>query len=244
MATDERGPDPATGTSDVAASASSSPSIRVVVVDDHVVFRQGLAALLDAAADTAVVGQAGTGDEAVSVVEEVVCDVVLMDVQMPEMNGIEATRRVLADHPDVHVVMLTMLEDDDSLFAAMCAGARSYLLKGADKDEVLAAIRSAATGEARFGPEIARRLTEFFQRADTQDLAVTPFTELTDREREVLHLIAAGLDNATIASKLYISGKTVSNHVSSIFNKLQVSDRAQAIVKAREGGLGRQVGDR
>lgn len=223
----------------MAESSAPSEPFRVVVVDDHTVFRQGVAALLDAADGMTVVGQASTGSEAVSVVEETVPDVVLMDVQMPEMNGIEATRRVLADHPDVHVVVLTMLEDDDSLFAAMCAGARSYLLKGADKDEVLAAIRSAATGEARFGPEIARRLTGFFRRADHQDLAVTPFTELTDREREVLDLIAAGLDNATIASKLYVSGKTVSNHISNIFNKLQVSDRAQAIVKAREGGLGR-----
>ncbi len=126
----------------------------------------------------------------------------------------------------------------------MCAGARSYLLKGADKDEMLVTIRSAAAGEARFGPAIARRLTEFFQRASSQDLAMTPFSELTDREREVLDLIASGRDNATIASKLFISGKTVSNHVSNIFNKLHVSDRAQAIVKAREAGLGRQAGDR
>ena len=146
----------------MAESSTPSEPVRVVVVDDHTVFRQGIAALLDAADDTSVVGQASTGSEAVSVVEEELPDVVLMDVQMPEMNGIEATRRVLADHPDVHVVMLTMLEDDDSLFAAMCAGARSYLLKGADKDDVLAAIQSAATGEARFGPKIARRLTEFF----------------------------------------------------------------------------------
>lgn len=227
----------------MADSPAPTGPIRVVVVDDHVVFRQGLAALLDADATTAVVGQAGTGTEAVAVVEEVVPDVVLMDVQMPQMNGIEATRQVLADHPDVHVVMLTMLEDDDSLFAAMCAGARSYLLKGADKEEVLAAIRSAAGGEARFGPAIARRLTEFFRRADSQGLSVTPFAELTDREREVLDLIASGLDNATIASKLFVTGKTVSNHISNIFAKLQVADRAQAIVKAREAGLGRQVGD-
>ncbi len=236
-------PPDVTGDATASAAAPIEP-VRVVVVDDHVVFRQGLAALLEADDDTLVVGEAGTGEEAVAVVDQEVPDVVLMDVQMPQMNGIEATRRVLADHPDVHVVMLTMLEDDDSLFAAMCAGARSYLLKGADKEEVLATIRSAATGEARFGPVIARRLTQFFQRADDQDLAVTPFAELTDREREVLDLIAAGLDNATIASRLYITGKTVSNHVSNIFSKLHVSDRAQAIVKAREAGLGRSAGDR
>jgi len=243
VATDEPAPDPAPRTSDVAASASSSPLIRVVVVDDHVVFRQGLASLLDAAADTAVVGQAGTGDEAVAVVEQEVPDVVLMDVQMPQTNGIEATRRLLASHPNVRVVMLTMLEDDDSLFAAMCAGARSYLLKGADKDEVLATIRSAAAGEARFGPTIARRLTEFFRRANTQGLAVTPFAELTDREREVLDLIASGLDNHRIGARLHVTPKTVSNHISNIFNKLHVSDRAQAIVKAREAGLGRSIGE-
>ena len=225
------------------SSAQAAP-IRVVVVDDHTVFRQGIAALLDAADGITAVGQASTGSEAVSVVEEVVPDVVLMDVQMPGMNGIEATRRVLADHPGVHVVMLTMLEDDDSLFAAMCAGARSYLLKGADKDEMLVTLRAAAAGEARFGPVIARRLTEFFRRASNQHLAMAPFSELTDREREVLDLIASGLDNPTIASKLFITSKTVSNHISNIFTKLHLSDRAQAIVRAREAGLGRQVGDR
>lgn len=213
--------------------------IRVVVVDDHTLFRQGLTALLDDAEDTVVVGQAGTGTEAVEVVGETAPDVVLMDLRMPELNGIEATRRVIARHPDTTVVVLTMLEDDSSLFAAMCAGARSYLLKGADKDQVLATVRSAAAGEAHFGPDIARRLTAFFQRADHQGLAVTPFAELTDREREILDLVAAGHDNARIAARLRISGKTVSNNISSIFAKLHVADRAHAIVKAREGGLGR-----
>ncbi len=213
--------------------------IRVVIVDDHVVFRQGLAALLDAAADTEAVGHAGTGTEAVRLVAEVEPDVVLMDLQMPEMNGIEATRRILAGRPETRVVVLTMLEDDDSLFAAMCAGARSYVLKGADQEEVLDTIRSAAAGEARFGPAIAQRLTALFQGADDQGMAITPFADLTGREREVLDLVARGLDNARVAANLSVSGKTVSNHLSHIFMKLQVSDRAQAIVKAREGGLGR-----
>lgn len=217
--------------------------IRVVVVDDHTVFRQGLAALLDANDDTTVVGQAGTGTDAVATVGQAEPDVVLMDVMMPEMNGIEATRRVLADHPRVRVVMLTMLEDDDSLFAAMCAGARSYLLKGADKDEVLATVRAAAAGEARFGPAIAERLTDFFQRAGSQGLEITPFAQLTDREREVLDLIARGMDNRAIATHLHVTGKTVSNHISNVFSKLHVSDRAQAIVRAREAGLGRQAGN-
>lgn len=220
--------------------AEPSP-IRVVVVDDHLLFRQGLTALLEEAEDTMVVGEAGTGEEAVAVVAETAPDVVLMDIQMPDTNGIEATRRVCAAVPGPTVVMLTMLEDDSSLFAAMCAGARSYLLKGADKSEVLATVRSAATGEARFGPAVARRLTAFFQRAGHQGLAVTPFAELTDREREILDLVAGGHDNARIAAELCISGKTVSNNISSIFAKLRVADRAQAIVKAREGGLGRSV---
>jgi DNA-binding NarL/FixJ family response regulator len=221
--------------------AETSSLIRVVVVDDHLLFRQGLTALLDEASDTTVVGQAGTGEEAVAVIDDAEPDVVLMDLQMPGLNGIEATRRVVASHPETSIVVLTMLEDDNSLFAAMCAGARSYLLKGADKEEVLATIRSAAAGEARFGPAVARRLTVFFQRADRDGFAVTPFAELTDREREILDLVAAGLDNAGIAARLFISVKTVSNNISSIFSKLQVTDRAQAIVKAREGGLGRSV---
>lgn len=220
-----------------------SAPVRVVVVDDHVVFRQGLISLLDASDAAVVVGEAGTGADAVAVTREAEPDVVLMDIQMPEMSGIEATRRVVVDHARTRVVMLTMLEDDDSLFAALCAGARGYVLKGADKDEVLDTVQAAAHGEARFGPAIADRLTAFFQRADDQQLAITPFAELTDREREVLDLIARGHDNARVASELFVSPKTVSNHISTIFNKLQVSDRAQAIVKAREGGLGRDVGD-
>jgi DNA-binding NarL/FixJ family response regulator len=225
------------------ADNSGSGNIRVVVVDDHVLFRQGLTALLTAADETIVVGEAGNGGEAVAVVDDVGPDVVLMDIQMPQMNGIEATRRIVDDHPGTRVVMLTMLEDDDSLFAAMCAGARGYLLKGADKDDVLRTVAAAAAGEARFGPAIARRLTAFFKRAAHQGLAVTPFADLTDREREILDLVARGLDNASIAASLFISTKTVSNHLSNIFTKLQVADRAQAIVKAREAGLGRQVGD-
>jgi DNA-binding NarL/FixJ family response regulator len=212
--------------------------IRILVVDDHGLFREGLIALLKAAPETEVVGQAGTGREALAQVEELGPDVVLMDIMMPDMNGIEATRRILADHAGTRIVMLTMLEDDDSLFAAMCAGARGYILKGADKADVLRTVQAVAGGEALFGPAIASRLTTFFQSADDQGLSVTPFPALTDREREVLTLIAQGLNNSQIAAQLHISGKTVSNHISRIFNKLQVSDRAQAIVKAREAGLG------
>jgi len=212
--------------------------IRVLVVDDHQLFREGLAALLAAAAETEVVGTTGTGAEAIAQTAALAPDVVLMDIQMPGMNGVAATRRILADHPEVGVIMLTMLEDDDSLFAAMSAGARGYILKGADKAEVLQTVAAVAYGQALFGPVIARRLNAFFQRGGRGEAAVLPFPDLTDREREVLALIAQGVSNSDIATRLHISGKTVSNHVSSIFNKLQVADRAQAIVKARDAEMG------
>lgn len=211
---------------------------RVLVVDDHNLFRQGLIALLNAAPETEVVGQAGTGIEAIQQTETLSPDIILMDIQMPDMNGIEATRRILSDHPNTGIIMLTMLEDDDSLFAAMCAGARGYILKGADKAEVLHTISAVSQGQALFGPAIAGRLTTFFQRGGQVETAVMPFPDLTDREREVLTLIAQGKSNSDIAQDLHISTKTVSNHISNIFNKLQVADRAQAIVKARDANLG------
>lgn len=218
----------------------SEQVVRILVVDDHKLFREGLSALLNAAAETAVVGEAGTGAEAIAQAKALSPDVVLMDIQMPDMNGIEATRRILEDHADVGVIMLTMLEDDDSLFAAMCAGARGYILKGADKAEVLRTVTAVAQGQALFGPAIARRLTIFFQKGGQMETAVVPFPDLTGREREVLALVAQGLNNGDIATRLHISSKTVSNYISSIFNKLQVADRAQVIVKAREAGLGRE----
>jgi DNA-binding NarL/FixJ family response regulator len=218
--------------------ARADPVIRILVVDDHRLFRDGLTMLLEGAEDTLVVGHAETGAEAVERLEELQPDVVLMDIMMPDMNGIEATRKIRADHPEVHVVMLTMLEDDASLFAAMCAGAHGYILKGADKADVLRSVRAVAKGEALFGPAMAQRLTNFFQQAAGKGLTVSPFPELTDREREVLDLIAGGLDNAEIASRLYISAKTVSNHISNIFAKLHLADRSQAIVAAREAGMG------
>jgi DNA-binding NarL/FixJ family response regulator len=217
----------------------SEKPIRILVVDDHNLFRQGLIALLKSAPETAVVGEAGTGAEAIAQAQALTPDVVLMDIQMPDMNGIEATRRILAKQPGVGIIMLTMLEDDNSLFAAMCAGARGYILKGADKAEVLYTITAVAEGQALFGPAIASRLTTFFQKGGQMETAVIPFPDLTDREREVLALIAQGLNNNDIAARLHITGKTVSNYISSIFNKLQVADRAQAIVKARKAGLGR-----
>lgn len=219
--------------------ADTDVPIRILVVDDHRLFREGLVGLLDSEPDTDVVGEADTGSDAIDSLGALAPDVVLMDIMMPDMNGIEATRLIRRDHPQVQVVMLTMLEDDDSLFAAMCAGAHGYILKGSDKADVLRTVRAVADGTALFGPAIARRLTSFFQHAERKGLAVSPFPQLTDREREVLDLIAGGLDNRQIGSRLSITTKTVSNHISNIFSKLHLSDRAQAIVTAREAGLGR-----
>ncbi len=210
--------------------------IRIVLVDDHTLFREGMRALLDSVPDTQVVGVAATGSEAVARVLELRPDVVLMDIQMPGFNGIEATRRILDALPHVGIIVVTMFEDDASVFAAMRAGARGYVLKGADQEEMLRAIRAVARGEALFGAAVAQRLRAFF--LHTRSVAPEAFPDLTDREREVLDLIARGYDNTTIARQLGIRSKTVRNHVSNILTKLQVADRAQAIVRAREAGLG------
>jgi DNA-binding NarL/FixJ family response regulator len=212
----------------------SERTIRLLIADDHPVFRQGLRVMLDSTEEFEVIGEAADGDEAVSRALELQPDVVLMDLRMPGLNGIDATRRILGAQPDIGVLVLTMFEDDDSVFAAMRAGARGYLLKGSEQDEVLRAIRSIASGEAIFGPAIASRLIAYFSSANT-----SAFPELTDREREVLELIAQGKNNQAIANELVLSLKTVRNHVSNVFNKLQVTDRAGAIVKAREAGMGR-----
>ncbi len=215
---------------------------RVLIVDDHTLAREGLKALLSAAANITVVGEAATGSEAIEQAATLTPDVILMDIQMPDISGIQATQRILQTQPDIGIIMLTMLEDNDSLFAAMRAGARGYILKGADKAEVLKIVRAVADGEALFGPAIARRLAAFFQhlgQVSRADAAPLPFPDLTDREREILDLVAQHFSNAEIADRLSISGKTVSNHMSSIFNKLQVVDRAQAIRRAHEAGLGK-----
>jgi len=221
-----------------AVEVPGSRPARVMVVDDHAVFREGLTALIDRSDGVTVVASAGDGAEACAAMADAQPDVILMDLLMPTMNGIEATRRITADHPDVAIVMLTMVEDDDSVFAAVCAGASGYVLKGSDGPAVLRAIDAAMRGEALFGASIARRLTALFQGAGSSARGPRPFPDLTDREREVLDLIAQGRDNAQIARRLQITPKTVSNHVSSIFAKLRVADRAHAIVAAREAGLG------
>ena len=213
-------------------------STSILLADDHAIFRCGLRAMLGSIPDFEVVGEAATGEEAVARAAELRPDVVLMDIQMPGVNGIEATRRILEGNPGVGVVVLTMFDDDDSVFAAMRAGARGYVLKGADGDEVLTVARAVANGEAHFGPGIAQRLMGFFSAPRSSALSGA-FPELTARECEVLDLIARGRGNAEIARRLYLSPKTVRNHISNIFAKLRVADRAQAIVRAREAGLGR-----
>ena len=211
--------------------------IRLLIADDHTLFRHGIRALLSSVADIELVGEAAGGEEAVAQAAALRPDVILMDIKMPGMNGIEATRRVLAQTSGIAVVVLTMLEDDDSVFAAMRAGARGYVVKGADEAEMLRVVRAAAGGEALFGPAIAERLMAFFSDAGPLPRARS-FPDLTDRERDVLGLIARGHSNAQIADRLFLSPKTVRNHISSIFDKLQVTDRAQAIVRAREAGMG------
>jgi DNA-binding NarL/FixJ family response regulator len=211
--------------------------IRILISDDHPLFRDGMHGLLDSVPDTQVVGEATTGDEVVALAASLQPDVILMDIKMPGMNGIEATRHILYTSPHIGVLVVTMLEDDDYVFAAMRAGARGYLLKGANQAEVLRAIRAVANGEAIFSPTIARRVLGYFA-APRPAAPPRLFPELTERETEVLDLIAQGRSNQDIAEQLVLSLKTVRNHVSNIFSKLQVADRAQAVIRAREVGLG------
>jgi DNA-binding NarL/FixJ family response regulator len=211
-------------------------TLRVLIADDHLLFRDGLRALLSAAPETELVGEAATGDEAVTLAATLQPDVVIMDLQMPGLNGIEATRRIVQTTPHIKVLMLTMFEDDASVFAAMRVGARGYLLKGAKHAETLRAIRAVGSGEAIFSPSIAARLMGFFSSL-TPALAPRVFPELSAREREILGLIAQGHRNADIAARLVLSPKTVRNHVSNLLDKLQVADRAQAVARARDAGL-------
>lgn len=209
-------------------------SVRILIADDNAEFRSGLRGLLEAQPGLEVVAEATNGQEVLGLAGRVHPDVVLMDLQMPLMNGIEATRTLSAARPHIGVLVLTMFEDDDSVFAAMRAGARGYLLKGARKAETLRAVTAVANGEAIFSPSIARRMMGFFLAARP---AATAFPDLTDREREILGLIAHGKSNTEIAEDLALSLKTVRNHVSNVLAKLQVADRAQAAIRAREAGL-------
>lgn len=211
--------------------------VRVMVADDHEIIRTGIRTLLASTQEAEIIGETVNGQETVSQALALQPDVILMDVQMPDMNGIEATRRIHNASPQISIIIVTIFEDDDTVFSAMRAGARGYILKGTDQAELLRAIQAAASGEALFSPGIANRMIGYFSRlensADQQ-----AFPELTEREREILTLIASGMNNTQITERLVLSQKTIRNHISNIFSKLQVADRAEAIVRAREAGLG------
>jgi DNA-binding NarL/FixJ family response regulator len=219
-------------------TVTASSPITVLIADDHPLMRDGLRALIASLPDIEVVAEAADGDAARRETQLTRPDVVVMDLRMPGTNGVDATRAILRSVPATRVLVLTMFEDDDSVFAAMRAGASGYLVKGAQQDEIVRAIRSVAAGQAIFGPTVARRIIDFFAGAGHPGSVSNPFPDLTGREREVLNLIAAGRSNAAIARDLVISPKTVSNHISAIFAKLQVADRAEAIIRARQAGLG------
>ena len=213
--------------------------IRLVIADDHTFYREGIRTILHMVAGIEVIGEAATGEEVIAQALEKQPDVILMDIKMPGLNGIEATRQILSRRPQTKILVVTMFEDDDSVFAAMRAGARGYLVKDSDKEELVRAIQAIYWGEAIFSPAIAKRMIQYFA-ALPKTASALSFRELTEREREILHLMARGLNNTAIAHTLSLSLKTVQNHVSNIFVKLQVVDRAEAIVRAHDAGLGRE----
>jgi two-component system NarL family response regulator len=211
---------------------------RVVVAEDERLTREALARLLALEDDIEVIGQAGNGEQALRLVRERVPDVLLTDINMPEMNGIELTQRVKKDFPGVHVCVLTIYHDDSSVFQAVKAGATGYVLKDSPIEETVAAIRAIAEGGSRLHPSIAARVLAEFNRLSTQRAAdMKLFAELTDREIEVLKEVATGKRNKEIAETLFISEKTVKNHISNILMKLQVNDRTEAAMLAARGGL-------
>lgn len=211
--------------------------LHVLIADDHPVFLGGLRALLSTQTHIDVVGEATTGAEAVTLASELQPDVVVMDLHMPDLDGVAATRHIVQDSPRIGVLVLTMFDDDDSVFAAMRAGARGYILKGTNQADIVRAVELVGAGGAMFGPLVAQRVIEFFARPRTTGPG-SAFPQLTEREHEILELVAQGQSNQAIAGRLRISDKTVRNHVSNIFTKLAVADRAQAVIRAREAGLG------
>lgn len=210
--------------------------LHVLIADDHPLFRKGMRALLTTAPDFTVVGEATTGQEAIELAGSLQPDVILMDLQMPGMNGVEATRQILHTSPHIRILIVTLFEDDASVFAALRAGARGYVLKDAQEEEMLRAIRAVGSGEAIFSAAIATRLIEYFA-ASRPAVAKDLFPTLTEREREILQLLARGSSNSDIARHLSLSAKTVSNYISNIYGKLQVTDRTQAVIRARDAGL-------
>ena len=215
----------------------SEPQIQILIADDHPVFRFGLRALLEAQSDIVVVGEAASGTEAVTMAQSLQPDVLLLDINMPSLNGIEATKQITAVEPHPAILIISMF-DDDTVFTAVQAGARGYLLKGAQGDETLRAIRAVANGEVIFSPGVAEQMMAYFARGGQPRSEPNPFPELTARENEILKLLAQGLTNNAIADHLVLSPKTIRNQVSTIFSKLQVASRSEAIIKAREAGLG------
>jgi DNA-binding NarL/FixJ family response regulator len=212
-------------------------TVRILIVDDHQIFRDGLKLLLESAAENSVVGEAETGAEAVRLAGELKPDVILMDLQMPEIDGIEATRQILQRLPEAKILILTMFDDDQSVFAAMRAGALGYILKGVKRDKMLRAVEAVASGEAIFSADIATRMIEFFTQLHAP-ASPAAFPELTEREREILSYLARSYKNSEIAEALVISSKTVRNHVSNILSKLQAESREAAARQARNAGLG------
>ena len=213
-------------------------TLRILVAEDHPLFRKGMISLLSSVPEFEVVGEAKTGEEAVARVAQLQPDVILMDLQMPEVNGIEATRRIMRESPNVRILVVTLFEDDESVFMALRAGARGYVLKDADEEEMVLSIRAVGKGEAIFSPAIATRVLAYFAASPQGSTPPQALPTLTNREREILRLIAKGHANPSIARQLSLSTKTVGNYVSNIFTKLQVADRAQAIIRAREAGMG------
>jgi DNA-binding NarL/FixJ family response regulator len=211
-------------------------TVRVVLADDHPMYRFGLRAVLDASPEVEVVGEASDGAELLAVVNECTPDVVLTDLSMPRLSGAAAIDELSRRHPQLGVLVLTMHEDDASLFGALRAGARGYLLKGADREEIVRAVLAVAGGDAVYGGAVARRVVDALTGTGPRAPA---FPELTERERQVLELLAAGLATGRIAQRLALSDKTVRNHVSAVLTKLQVPDRSAAVARAREAGLGR-----
>lgn len=217
-----------------------SDPLEILIADDHPIFRSGLHQALESEAGFRIVAEAATGQEAVELAGALQPDVVIMDLRMPQIDGIEATRRITADSPHVAVLVLTMFDDDDSVFSAIRAGARGYLVKGADQVETTRAVQAVANGEAIFSPGVAARMVDYFSHQQPHQYTLA-FPQLSERERQVLDLLAQGVPNPDIARQLFLSPKTIRNHVSNIFTKLQVTDRAQAIIRAREAGLGRSA---
>ncbi len=215
-------------------------TVRILIVDDHPLFRKGLRTLLESEPGFELVGEATSGEEAITMADAHVPDVILMDLQMPGKSGFEATREITASSPHVRILVVTLFQDDESIFQALRAGARGYVLKDTNEEEMLRAIRAIASGEAIFSPGVASRIIGFFA-SSRQALAQEAFSDLTIREREILDLIARGETNSSIAEQLVLSLKTVRNHVSNIYSKLQVADRAQAVIRARDQGFGRDM---